>query len=91
MVTVTVKMLRTAKGSPNGTSVVLYNEDKKYTLPYDLAKSFISSKYAVAVVKEKEEEKQVIVPENKALKGADEDKGAVAKAKKQATGRTRRR
>jgi len=52
----TVKMLRTSKGSPDGAQVETYHEGQVYDLPPSLARVFVTEKWAAAEVK-------VVVPD----------------------------
>jgi len=54
---VKVKMLRTAKGSPDGIQINVYEEGKVYNIPDDLAKCFFDIG-ACELVEEKEQEKE---------------------------------
>ncbi len=46
-----LKMLETRSGSPDGVSTVLYEKDREYELPDDLACVFIKEKWARTVGK----------------------------------------
>ena len=46
-----LKMLETRSGSPDGVSTVLYERDREYELPDDLAYVFIKEKWARTVGK----------------------------------------
>lgn len=64
-----LKMLETRSGSPDGVSTVLYEKDREYELPDDLACVFIKEKWARTVGK-------------KDLGSAPENKSVVNKVKR---------
>jgi len=63
-----VRMLRTAKGSPNGITVITFEAEKEYTMEDDLANVFINQmKVATEVFASFKEEKALTeAPFNKA-------------------------
>ncbi len=64
-----IKMLETRSGSPDGVSTVLYEKDREYELPDDLACVFIKEKWARTACK-------------KDLGSAPENKSVVNKVKR---------
>lgn len=46
-----IKMLQTRSGSPNGVSTVLYEKDREYEIPDELAQIFLKEKWARPVGK----------------------------------------
>lgn len=64
-----VRMLETKPGSPDGMNMVTYKQGEVYTLPDDLYRCFND----MGII-ERVNEKPVSTPENKAIKGAPENK-----------------
>ncbi len=64
-----LKMLETRSGSPDGVSTVLYEKDREYELPDDLACVFVKEKWAQTIGK-------------KDLGSAPENKSVVNKVKR---------
>lgn len=77
-----IKMLKQIPGSPDGIHSFLYEKDKVYpTDEIPLSEPLIKVFVEIGVAEKVNEEKQEIIPENKALDGSKENKGALAKAK----------
>ena len=64
-VTEEIVMLKTREASPDGVSTKLFRKGSTYPVPKSLAKTMIALKWA---------EKATPAPDNKALKGAQENK-----------------